>query len=105
MGGPAWGWFTGWFNLIGLIGVVAGIDYGARDLLGHDLACCRLGHVQRRAARVIHLPVHPRVHTILNIFSVHPLALEQHVASGGTSSAAVIVLILIFGRDHHQCFS
>ena len=23
MGGPKWGWFTGWFNLIGLVGVVA----------------------------------------------------------------------------------
>jgi amino acid transporter len=29
MGGPAWGWFTGWFNLIGQIAITAGIDYGA----------------------------------------------------------------------------
>ena len=28
-GGPAWGWFTGWFNLIGQIGITAGIAYGA----------------------------------------------------------------------------
>src|SRR6478752_2061930 len=28
LGGPAWGWFTGWFNLVGLIGVVASVDYG-----------------------------------------------------------------------------
>ncbi len=26
--GPAWSWFTGWFNLIGQIGVTAGIDFG-----------------------------------------------------------------------------
>ena len=26
---PAWGWFTGWFNLIGQIAVTAAIDYGA----------------------------------------------------------------------------
>jgi len=27
LGGPAWGWFTGWFNLIGLLAVVASVDY------------------------------------------------------------------------------
>ena len=26
---PGWGWFTGWFNLIGQISVTAAIDYGA----------------------------------------------------------------------------
>jgi amino acid transporter len=37
-GGPAWGWFTGWFNLIGQIAVTAGIAYGAAvtlDVLLH----------------------------------------------------------------------
>ncbi|WP_250556646.1 amino acid permease [Pseudonocardia lacus] len=29
LGGPAWGWFTGWFNLVGQIAVTAAIDYGA----------------------------------------------------------------------------
>lgn len=29
LGGPGWGWFTGWFNLIGQVAVTAGIDYGA----------------------------------------------------------------------------
>ena len=28
LGGPAWGWFTGWFNLIGLVAVTASVDYG-----------------------------------------------------------------------------
>src|SRR5213083_511736 len=28
MGGAAWGWFTGWFNLIGQIAVTAAIGYG-----------------------------------------------------------------------------
>jgi amino acid transporter len=29
LGGPAWGWFTGWFNLIGGIAVTAAIQYGS----------------------------------------------------------------------------
>ena len=28
-GGPAWGWYTGWFNLIGQVAITAGIAYGA----------------------------------------------------------------------------
>ncbi|OFW81089.1 MAG: amino acid permease [Alicyclobacillus sp. RIFOXYA1_FULL_53_8] len=28
LGGPGWGWFTAWFNLIGQIAVTAGINYG-----------------------------------------------------------------------------
>ena len=26
--GPAWAWFTGWFNLLGQVAVTAGIDFG-----------------------------------------------------------------------------
>src|ERR1700730_1035383 len=33
LGGPVWGWFTGWFNLIGLIAVVASVDYAAAIFL------------------------------------------------------------------------
>lgn len=29
LGGPRWGWVTGWLNLLGLLGAIAGIDYGA----------------------------------------------------------------------------
>jgi amino acid transporter len=28
LGSPGWGWFTGWFNLIGLIGIVGAVGYG-----------------------------------------------------------------------------
>ena len=33
LGGAGWGWFTGWFNLIGLVAVVASVDYAARPFL------------------------------------------------------------------------
>src|SRR6476660_7601889 len=28
LGSPAWGWFTGWFNLLGLIAFLAAIGFG-----------------------------------------------------------------------------
>ena len=33
LGGPGWGWFTGWFNLLGLIAIVASVDYFAGQFL------------------------------------------------------------------------
>ncbi|WP_079195766.1 amino acid permease [Streptomyces acidiscabies] len=34
LGGPGWGWTTGWLNLLGLLGAIAGIDYGAAAFIG-----------------------------------------------------------------------
>src|SRR5947199_10741476 len=33
LGGAGWSWFTGWFNMIGLVGIVAGVGYGAAIFL------------------------------------------------------------------------
>ena len=33
LGGPVWGWFTGWFNLIGLVGVVASVEYACATFM------------------------------------------------------------------------
>ena len=29
LGGKGWSWMTGWFNIVGLIGIVASVAYGA----------------------------------------------------------------------------
>ena len=34
MGRPVWGWFTGWFNWAGLVGVVASVDYACATFMG-----------------------------------------------------------------------
>ncbi|SEC17736.1 Amino acid transporter [Streptomyces sp. 3213] len=34
LGGRRWGWYTGWLNLLGLLGAIAGIDYGAAAFIG-----------------------------------------------------------------------
>jgi amino acid transporter len=33
LGGPGWGWFTAWFNILGLIATIAAIDYGCAQFL------------------------------------------------------------------------
>jgi len=34
LGGKRCGWYTGWLNLLGLVGAIAGIDYGAATFIG-----------------------------------------------------------------------
>src|SRR5919108_6443845 len=33
LGGKGWSWFTGWFNIVGLLGIVASVGYGAASFL------------------------------------------------------------------------
>src|SRR6266576_7003013 len=33
LGGAGWSWFTGWFNIVGLVGIVARVGYGAAIFL------------------------------------------------------------------------
>jgi amino acid transporter len=33
--GPCWSWFTGWFNLLGQIGVIASVDYALAIFIGY----------------------------------------------------------------------
>src|SRR2546421_7934686 len=38
LGGKGWSWITGWFNIVGLVGIVAGVGYGAAFFLQATLA-------------------------------------------------------------------
>ena len=51
--GARWSWFTGWFNLLGQIGVIASVDYALADL--H-----RLLHPDVRRRLPAHRPRHLR---------------------------------------------
>ena len=48
---PGWGWFTGWFNLIGLVAVVASVDYGCATFMNTVLGLYeRRPRLQRTSA-------------------------------------------------------
>ena len=32
LGGRGWSWITGWFNIVGLLGIVASVAYGGGEL-------------------------------------------------------------------------
>jgi amino acid transporter len=109
LGGPAWGWFTGWFNIIGLIAVVASVDYACATFLnallgswgvdflvnfGDDAGI--LGETFLLFALILTL------HAVLNIFSSPLVALFNTVSVWWhVIGVAVIVLVLALVPDQH----
>jgi amino acid transporter len=104
LGGPAWGWFTGWFNLIGQIAVTAAIDYGAAvfttalinlwlpDLVGTDTTAIFITYTAIMAA-----------HLALNLLNINLLAaLNTFSAWWHMAGVAMIVVLLVVVPTHHQ---
>ncbi len=104
LGGPAWGWFTGWFNLVGQIAVTASIDYGAAifttallnllfpDFVGTDTTTI---FVVYTVIMVLHLA--------LNLLNVNLLAkLNSFSAWWHMVGVLLIVAVLIIVPSEHQ---
>jgi len=76
LGGKGWGWFTAWFNIIGQIAAIAGIDYGCATfvtpLLGLEATTTNLlmvyGAILLSHALINHFGI--RLVSWLNDFSV-----------------------------------
>src|ERR1051326_1451919 len=106
MGGAAWGWFTGWFNLIGQIAITAGIDYGAATFTDALLQLLWPGTFKGTAHEVIYVyAVILALHALMNIFSVRLVALLNDISVWWhVLGVLIIVGFLIVKPDHHQSF-
>ncbi len=106
MGGPAWGWFTGWFNLIGQIAITAGIDYGAATFTDALLQLLWPGSFHGTQHEIVAVyAVILALHAIMNIFSVKLVALLNDISVWWHVAGVVIIVgFLIFKPDHHQSF-
>jgi amino acid transporter len=106
MGGAGWGWFTGWFNLIGQIAITAGIDYGAAVFTDALLQLLWPGTFKGTAHEVIYVyAVILALHALMNIFSVRLVALLNDVSVWWHCLGVLIIVgFLIFKPDHHQSF-
>src|SRR5690349_8323978 len=106
MGGPVWGWFTGWFNLIGQIAITAGIDYGAAiftDALIQLLWPSTFHGTQHEIVAVYGVILF--LHAVMNIFSVRLVAFLNDVSVWWhVLGVLIIVGFLIFKPGHHQTF-
>ena len=110
LGGPGWSWFTGWFNIIGLVGVVASVDYAAAtfiaalfNLWGLDLGVINFADdVQLDEVFAVFVAL-LLLHAAINIYSSHLVALFNNISVfWHVVGVAVIIAILIIVPDRHQ---
>src|SRR3954465_12463668 len=111
LGGPGWSWFTGWFNVLGLIGIVASVDYILAFFLtqlfglwGWDLGFINFAddvHIVKEIFAVFVVVL--GLHALINIFSHRLLALFNSISVFWHVVGVIIIIgILIFVPDHHQ---
>jgi amino acid transporter len=111
LGGAGWSWFTGWFNIVGLLGIVASVGYGAASFLyallglyGVDIFGMNFGDdVHAISETFLLFLVILALVTAINIFSSPLLALFNNVSVGWhVLGVAVIIALLVFVPDSHQ---
>ncbi len=114
LGGPAWGWFTGWFNLVGLIAVTASVDYAAAGFLGTVFGLYGLNvfgvnfgdssHILGETFGLFVLIL--LLHVMVNIFTSHLVAAFNSISVWWhVAGVALVIGVLIFVPDHHASAS
>jgi amino acid transporter len=119
LGGAGWGWFTGWFNLIGLIAVVASVDYVCATFLMNLLGLYNVHFIfnftKAAAGSNVHYSAHVNfalfafllvIHGLINVFSSHLVSIFNGISVWWhLIGVAVIVVILIAVPSHHASLS
>ena len=103
--GPAWSWFTGWFNFLGQVAVTAGIDFGAALFINALLALEWNVSTAHWVTVVIYGCV-LLVHGLLNQFGIKLVAMLNDVSVWWHILGVLIIVgVLIFAPAHHQSAS
>jgi len=111
LGGAGWSWFTGWFNVLGLVGIVASVDYVCAffatqlfGLWGWDLGFVNFTDDAHVLAEIFWLfAIILALHALINIYSSHLVALFNSISVWWhVAGVLVIIGILIIVPDSHQ---
>ncbi|WP_194912748.1 amino acid permease [Catenulispora rubra] len=105
LGGKGWGWITGWLNMLGLFGVIAGIDYGAAEFIGAFTGMA-FGWTPDKYGLIAIFAGVLLLHGVLNTFGVRVLDLFNRVSVWWhLLGVAFIVAVLFIVPAHHQSAS
>jgi amino acid transporter len=119
LGGAGWGWFTGWFNLIGLVAVSASVIYVSSTFLMYLLGLYNVNFIfnftKAAAATDLHYSAHVNfalfalilvVAGLINVFRSHLVStLYNFSVWWNVLGVAAIVIILFLVPSHHASFS
>jgi amino acid transporter len=102
LGSAAWGWFTGWFNLIGLIGIIGAVGYG---LAIYATAFFNLlwDYPNDRHHIFYLFMSFMALAALVNVFDVRITSLINGISAyWHVIGVLIIVFALIIVPDHHQ---
>jgi amino acid transporter len=114
LGSPMWGWFTGWFNLLGLIAILASVDYFCGQFLGIVLGLYKVNllglnfgdaeHALRETFILFALIL--TLHVFINIRGSHLVAVFNGISVWWHVIGVVVIIgILIAIPDNHASFN
>ena len=105
LGSPAWGWFTGWFNLVGQIAVTAAIGYGLAIFLT-SLLDLWFSYPNTKQSIFLTYSIVMLAAVLLNMFKVSITAMLNTISAyWHMAGVAFIVVVLIIVPDNHQSVS
>jgi amino acid transporter len=103
--GPAWAWFTGWFNLLGQVAVTAGIDFGLAAFVCAFLNIAFGVEVTRLILVGVYTLV-LAIHGVMNTFGIKLVALLNDVSVWWHVAGVLIIFgILFVVPNQHTSFA
>jgi amino acid transporter len=114
LGGPGWGWFTGWFNLIGQVGITASIDFGLAVLfdswlavkvpaLADAISVASTNPTYILRWNVLTYAVILVIHCFMNVYGIRLVALLNDISVWWHIAGVVLVVgALLFFAPHHS---
>ncbi len=103
--GPAWSWFTGWFNMLGQVAITAGIDFGLAAIFSGFLNVAFNTTTTKTSLLIIYSVV-LILHGLLNTFGVRLVALFNNISVWWhVAGVLIVMLVLVFIPDQHTSFS
>ena len=103
--GPAWSWFTGWFNFLGQVAVTAGIDFGLASFLNAYLDL-QFNFASGPGHTVLLFGIVLLLHALLNVRGVKLVSLLNNVSVWWHIVGVLIIVgALAFLPSKHQSVS
>ncbi len=103
--GPAWSWFTGWFNFLGQVAVTAGIDFGAAFFINAFLNL-QFGMGLAPWETIVIFAIVLLLHGLLNQFGIRLVAMFSDASVWWHIIGVLIIVgVLVFAPSHHQSAS
>lgn len=102
LGGERWSWYTGWLNLLGLLGGIAAQDYGIATFTA-AWANLQFGYAPAPGSLLILYAVILALHAILNLFGTRLMNVLTSLSAWWHLVGAVVIIgALAFLPSHHR---